>query len=654
MNFSISVSGLQVAQQGMALVSTNMANVSTAGYHRQELVLEPAETDQAGGVPDAGAKVAQYRRCADTLLDQEILRQQPQLGQTTEELQTLQTLESSFGSLDSNALTTAINTFFGSLGQLAADPQSAPLREQAASAADSLASAFRQLGGTVDGLVQQTAVAANTLVGQVNDLAGRIATLNTEIQDLTLRGANANLLLDQRDQAVTELSQLVNVEVVQRADSGGAVDVMAGGIPLVMMNSAAQLEAGMTTGGKLGLRQVGSYTFDTAVTGGQIGGLVSLHNDLLADAKADLDNLANTIATQVNRIHAQGVGSSGSMDDVTGSYFSHPTAAINTWGQGVQAGTIRVRLTAPDGTTSNYSVAVNPATDTLATVTTALSGLDPTHLSAAVVSGRLHLQGLAGWKFDFLPVSSVATGGGWTGTAPIAAEGVFQGPANDTLTCTVRGSGRVGVDAGLTVEVRNLAGQLVTTMPVGKGYVADTPTDLHDGLTLALGAGDVHDGQTFTIDAVADSDTSGFLAAAGIGTLFEGRGASNLTVRQEILDDPSLLATAAGSDMSDNGAVQRMAALGTKTQASLNGADPTDAFSVLVTKVGQQVSLRQSKQDAQQKVLEMLANQRSNVSGVDINDEAAKLLVFQQMFQGMAKTLSIQQKTMDALFAIIT
>ena len=654
MNFSISVSGLQVAQQAMELVSTNMANVSTAGYHRQELVMEPAETDQAGGVPDAGAKVAQYRRCADTLLDQEILRQQPQLGQTTEELQTLQTLESSFGSLDSNGLTTAINTFFGSLGQLQADPQSAPLREQAATAADGLAGAFRQLGSTVDGLVQQTTVTANTLVGQVNDLAGQIANLNGQIQDLTLRGANANLLLDQRDQAVTDLSQLVNVEVVQRPDSGGAVDVLAGGIPLVMMSSVTKLQAGTTNDGKLGIGQAGTNSFDTSIGGGQIGGLLSLHNDLLASAKSDLDNLANTIASQVNHIHSQGVGSSGSMDDLTGSYFTYPNDAISTWGQGVQAGTIRVRLTAPDGTTSNYNVAVDPATDTLATVATKLNGVDPTHLSAAVVDGRLHLQGLSGWKFDFLPVSSVATGGGWTGTAPIAAAGQFQGPGNDTLTCTVHGSGRVGVDSGLTVEVRNAAGELVSTVPIGNGYVADTAVDLHDGLTLALGAGDVHDGQTFSIDAVSDSDTSGFLAAAGVGTLFEGTGASNLTVRQEILDDPSLLATASGSDMTDNGAVQRMAALGSQAQASLGGADPTDAFGVLVTKVGQQVSTRQAQQDSQQQVLQMLKNQQDAVSGVDINDEAAKLLVFQQMFQGMAKTLNIQQKAMDDLFAVIT
>jgi flagellar hook-associated protein 1 FlgK len=313
-----------------------------------------------------------------------------------------------------------------------------------------------------------------------------------------------------------------------------------------------------------------------------------------------------------------------------------------------------VRLTAPDGTTSNYRVAVDPATDTLATVAVALNGLDSAHLSAAVVDGRLHVQGVGGWKFDFLPVSSVATGGGWTGTAGITAAGLFQGPANDTLTCTVRGSGRVGVDEGLTVEVRNLAGQLVTTMPIGNGYVAGTAGDLNNGLTLAFGTGDVHDGQTFTIDAVADSDPTGLLAAAGIGTLFEGTGASDLAVRQEILDDPSLLATAAGSDMSDNAAVHRMAALGDQALADLGGSSPTDAFNLLVTKVGQQISLRQSKQDAQQKVLQMLENQRDAVSGVDINDEAAKLLVFQQMFQGMAKTLSVQQKAMQDLFAILT
>jgi flagellar hook-associated protein 1 len=432
------------------------------------------------------------------------------------------------------------------------------------------------------------------------------------------------------------------------------VDVLAGGTPLVTTSSCVQLEAGLTDAGELGIRQAGTGSFQTDSAGGQIGGLLALHNDLLAGAKTYLDSLANAIAGQVNRIHAQGVGSGGSMSELTGTCFTNPAAPLAAWGQGVQAGTMRVRLTAPDGTTSNYTGAGTPTTDTLATMAAKLNGLDSAHLSAAVVDGRLHLQGLAGWKFDFLPASSVATAAGWTGTAPITAAGLFQGPANDTLTCTVHGSGQVGVDEGLTVEVRNLAGQLVTTLDIGNGYVAGTGVDLHDGLTVALGAGQVQDGQTFTIDAVADADPTGFLAAAGIGTLFEGAGASNLTVRAEILDDPSLLATAAGSDLSGNAAAQRMADLGNQVLPGLGGATATDAFNLLVTRVGQQVALRQSKQDAQQNVMQMLENQRDAVSGVDINDEAAKLLVFQQMFQGMAKTLSVQQKALQDLFTIIT
>ena len=80
---------------------------------------------------------------------------------------------------------------------------------------------------------------------------------------------------------------------------------------------------------------------------------------------------------------------------------------------------------------------------------------------------------------------------------------------------------------------------------------------------------------------------------------------------------------------------------------------PTDAYRLIVTGVGQKVALRQARQDALESVLQQLENQRDATSGVDINEEAAKLLLFQRMFQSMAKVISTQNGALQTLIEIV-
>ena len=654
MNFSIGLSGLQVAQRAIEVVGTNIANASTEGYHRQDIMIDPLAVGGSQNLSIGGATIRQYRRAIDSMLESEIRRQRPQYGQVNQELLTLRAFQGSLGTLDANGLVSAMSRFFGALRELAADPLSQPLREQAVWMADSLAGQFRQIGAVINGLREQLIVEAANTIEEANALTERIASLNGQIAAVSMRGSSPGLLLDQRDQAIVELADLTDLDVRERTDGSGIVDVVAWGTTVVLGNHSTDFATTIADDGDLALSIEGAVGPRTDVRGGRLGGLVALHNELLADIAGDLDRLAGTIIDEVNRLHVQGVGTAGSFEELTGSMIAGAAdATLDSWSDAIAAGTLHVRVVDPDGSATSYSIDVDPATDTLNTIAAKLGALDAAHLTASVVNRRLHLEGNAGYTFDFLPAPDVELDPAWSGSSTPAVTGIYSGPANDTLTFTVIGDGEIGVTDGLSVEVRNGAGELVTTLEVGNGYPAGDRVEIGEGLHVTFDLGTLADGEQFTVEALAESDPSGFLAAAGVGTLLSGTGAATMTVRQEVLDDPRRLATAMGEGMGDNTVARRLAALDETALAELDGATPTDALRLLITDVGQKVAIRQARHDAVQSVVHQLENQRSAVSGVDINEEAAKLLVFEKMFQAMAKVLDTQQQAMDTLIELL-
>ena len=480
MNFSIGLSGLRVAQRAIELAATNIANVGTDGYHRQSVVIRPLETDRVLGVPIGGSEIAQYQRGIDRLLEAELLRQHPQTGQLSQELAALQAVETVFGTLDDSGLARALERFFGSLRELSADPASHVLREQAAWAAGTLADAFRQAGQALDQLDTQIRLEAQNLMTEANALAEEIGQLNHEIESSTLRGATPNLLADRRDQALSDLAELVDLRAMSNPDGTGTVDVIAWGTALVSKRTVQTMTVGTESGGLIGVGIEGKPGYNTDARGGRIGGLISMKNDLLAEVRTNLDALAAHVMGEINHLHVQGVGTSGSFDALTGVRVPAADAALETWDMPVSAGPLHVRIVDPAGAATTRRIWIDPATDTLKTVAAKLNGLDPAHLSATAVDSRLHVEGIGGCQFDFLPASAAVVGTQWTGTSVPTEGGAYTGAVDQTYTFTAMGSGTVGVDAGLTVEARNAAGPLLATLDVGTAYVAGTPQPVEE------------------------------------------------------------------------------------------------------------------------------------------------------------------------------
>jgi len=755
-SYSIGLSGLSAAQKCLEVAGNNIANAATEGYHKQRVLLNPAYSSQVGSlVLGGGVEVADITRLIDTLLEEEILRQNSILEQASQELSTLRTVESAFGEFSGgNSLSAAMDEFFNALQDLSAHPGEIIWQKQVVSTAEALAGQFRTMRDFLGKLENQITLEVKNTVEQINTLASQIGDLNNRIQTMEIGGGKANNLRDQRDQYITELSKLIDIQTVSR--EYGVVDVFAGGLPLVIDTTVIGLETGLDGNGDLGVAIAGRDNYSPNVEGGRLGGLLSLKNELVGDIREDIDNLAGAMIQKVNQYHVQGVGSEGSFTELTGWRMMSENLA--DFEPPVNDGSIYIRLIYTDPDTGEQTITRSPridvdaSTDTLATIAEKINAIDG--LSASVVSSKLHIQADTDYKFDFLPavlpepeptdsnltgttppdisISGIYTGtinktfiyrvigsgdvgngtlqlevrngfeptnSNLTGTTPpdISISGIYTGIINQTFTCRVIGSGDVG-NGTLQLEVRNGDDEVVTTLNIGSGYAAGDNLDIgdgvkvslgtgdlndgdsfeidvddevvttlnigsgyaagdnlnmSDGIKVSLGTGDLNDGDSFEIDVFADTDTSEVLSAAGINPFFSGNSASNMAVCSDITSTPGRIATALGANMTDNTNILRMAGLRDEDISSLEDMTAGEFYHQLVTNVGQNISIKQMRQDNSEVIVQNLTNQRDELSGIDINEEAARLLAIEQMFQAMAKFMTAVQSSILAIMDIM-
>jgi flagellar hook-associated protein 1 FlgK len=650
-NYAIGLSGLNAAQTALDLVGNNIANAATDGYHRQRVEFSPSTTGEVEGVTQgAGVDVVGVTRMVDTLLEREIMQQESAYGQVSQELSLLNSVETSFGEFaETGGLNATMDAFFDALQGLSAHPLEQVWRNETISSAESLAAEFRRLGDMLAGLQDQVVLEAQNATESINGLTSQIAELNGQIQRIEIGGKQANNLRDRRDYLIIELSRLVGVEVQER--EYGAVDVSIGGLPVVAGAISVNLEAGLSDDRSLEVCAAGSEGYGLRIQGGELGALVSLKNDLLEGFQTDLDTLAKGIIDQVNHYHVQGLGLEGSFQQLTGWAIDGMDLSAD---MSVTDGAFYVRVTeTATGQVARYAVDVDVSADTPESIAARIDAIDG--LSASIGSSRLHIVADGGYTFDFLPavLPEPAATDFTAGSVPVvSASGVYTGDENERFTFTVAGDGSVG-NGALRLDVTDAGGDTVGTFNVGAGYAAGDSIDLGNGIRIALSTGELNDGDSFEIEAYASTDTSGFLAAAGMNAFFSGSGASDMRICDEVANSPKRIATALGGDFTDNLAAVRLAAIRDETVESLGAVTPGEYYRRIAADLGQQVSLRQSRQENIEAMVQNLEKHRSDLSSVNINDEAAQLLIFEKMFQAMAKYLNSVQTTMTTLMDIV-
>src|SRR6185437_814334 len=381
-------------------------------------------------------------------------------------------------------------------------------------------------------------------VADINSLAQRIAQLNGQIQSVSARGVNPNDQLDQRDQLINQLAGDIGVQVFPT--DLNQVTVLAGGVPVVVGNSSTALKFSVNSSKQAQITVSGSTT-PLTIVGGQVGGLLTVRNQTLPDVQNQLNTLAGTLAQQVDNVQATGLGLSGPSTFLAGTRGATSlTKPLNQAGLAFppQAGSLFVSVTdLSTGARTLTQINIDPATQSLNDVASALSTVPNIQAITDPQTGTLQVLAKPGFAFDFAgqPPTAPDTSG-FTGTAAPQIGGQYTGTGNDKYTFQVVGSGTVGVTANLTLQVKDAGGNPVTTLNIGQGYSPGTALTVANGVTVKLASGTANNGDTFSTPVVAQPDTAGILTALGLGTFFTGSTPPDLAVQPALVNNPSLLA----------------------------------------------------------------------------------------------------------------
>ncbi|MEA3150255.1 MAG: flagellar hook-associated protein 1 [Gammaproteobacteria bacterium] len=620
--FGISVSALQAFQSAIAVTSNNVANASTPGYDRQSVILNEA-LPQVNGSATVGNGVAiggvtrAYSQAAAAQLN----TSQSNLGQLTSLQNYTSQIDNLFGTT-AGGLSTALTGFYSAWSTVANNPTSTASRQSLLSQAQGVASSLQSTTSQLNALNTDVNNRITADVQQINSIATSISTLNKQIALSTANdgGQAPNSLLDQRDQLLSSLSSLVGVTTT--TSDNGALNVFVGtGQALVLGDQTNQLTTvpNQYNASQLDVSSASANgnVLNNSLTAGDLGGLIAARTQAIDPALSQLGQAATAFSSAVNSQQAAGLDLSGAAG---ASIFSTAPPTVvpsskNT-GTGVAAvGVINVGALTSDSYILTYKGGAYSLTKVSDGSNVPLTGTgtaaDP--FKANGISIALTGTPASGDTFLVQPTAGAASGLKVVLTDPskIAAAGAVSTSAANTNTGNATiSAGAVAAPATLNLTATNI----VFTSPTTYTVNGTTATYVNGG----------------NIDANGwEVQISGTPAAGDTFTVGKNTGTG---------DNRNALASAAQ-----------------QTLGVLNGGTTsiTGAVSAMITGIGSQAAQINTAQAAQTAVNTQAANSVKSISGVNLDEEAASLVQWQQAYQAAAQALTIGRSLFTTLLSSV-
>lgn len=344
------MSGLSAAQAALNTASNNISSYNVAGYTRQTTIMAQANsTLGAGGWVGNGVYVSGVQREYDSFITNQLRAAQNQSSGLTTRYEQMSKIDNLLSSKTSS-ISTSMQGFFTSLQTLVSNAEDPAARQALIGKAEGLVNQFRTTDQYLRDQDKQVNTAIKASVDQINNYSKQIANLNDQISRMTGVGAGAspNDLLDQRDQLVSELNQIVGVEV--SVQDGGIYNVtMANGYSLVQGSNARQLAAVPSSDdpSRTTVAYVDGVAGEVAIpekliTTGSLGGLLTFRSQELDQTRNTLGQLALAFADAFNTQHKEGFDANG---DPGKNFFDigGPAVLSNTTNKGT--GALDVKIT---------------------------------------------------------------------------------------------------------------------------------------------------------------------------------------------------------------------------------------------------------------------------------------------------------------------
>lgn len=623
---STGVSGLLAFQTSLDTTSHNISNAATPGYSRQTTNLtESTPQLQGGGWIGSGVTVSSVQRAYDDIVASQVRTASGAKSQWD----VFTSYAGQINNLFSNS-TTGISSTLQDLSNafqtVSNSPSSTAERQLVLSKAQSVVDTLQTYGSRLDQLTSQVNAQLDSEATAITGLAKNIAGLNAKIATAT--GGTGNIpndLLDQRDTLIDQLSQHINVSTVKQAD--GEVNVFIGtGQALVLSTTAASLKTqqdpyDITRRSLMLQNDTGQVDITNSLTGGTVGGLLDFRSTLLDPAKNNLGQIAVAVTSAVNQQQNAGMDLNGNLG---ADLFSIGGVSVQDNINNTGSGTVSVTRSNPQQITSaDYLLTYTGSgwtlkrTDTGQSITMTGTGTaaDPfvadgmsMVVGGAPASGDHYLiqptsNAVSGLKVNISDPNAVAA------AAPIIASASTSNTGNATITQgAVTDAGNANLLSPVTIQFLS-----ATTYTTDGGTTTQSYTSGQDinvnGWQVAI-TGTPASGDTFNVQANTSGrgDNRNALLLAGVldkGFLNSGTTSVNSAVGSWIAD------------------------------------------------IGVKSNQAQANQTTQTAVYNDLYATQQNQSGVNLDEEAANMIRYQQAYAAAAKIISTSSTLFDSLMQAI-
>lgn len=646
----IGKSALAAQAAALQVAGNNVANAATPGYSRQRVNFEPLDSARHGqAFTGLGVGMRGVRRIVDLAVEQRLAEATSRLGALNASQRVLQRVEASFNALSDQALSRQLSAFFSAAQELSRAPGDVAARRVFLERAQGAAQGFNQIA---QGLASSRRLAGDELRASAADasrLLSEVASLNEGITRLEIGGTaagQANDLRDKRGQKLQELAQLLDFRAVEQRN--GSMDITSGGQMLVRGATAFGLSVEDGPEGSLRLTLAeGGQTL--APAGGSLGTLLQAHGQTLPRFARELDRLAQGFIQAVNAAHAQGAAAGGfSMAQSRPFAAAHALSDIPLAVSGQAQQTSSLGGYIVDPALKGYPASV---------------GGSPTAFVGARV---LMTSGARAGEFAMIreydpalgrigfepPMSGIATGDSFQITSldsPLKHGSLDLVVANRaagseerfviSLDLDQRPTPPATNDTTLAQLVDDINGQLRARFGTGASLGARVTPDMR--LEIASTSPDV----SFRFE----NDSSGFVAASGLNTLFSGHNASNIALEDRLQADP--LRLSAGLQPGDNSAALQMAAV--QQWQFQPGVTLEQYFEGMAAALGVQGAEARELAENQDVLVQAAKAERETISGVNIDEEAVSMMTHQRAFQAAARFVSIVDQLMATLMQSI-
>ncbi len=647
---NIGISGLLAAQRSLTVTSNNVSNANTEGYSRQRAeIANRSPVFVPGGYLGTGADVVNVRRVYDAFINGQVVSNTTRASYLEVSYDYASQMDNLLADPQAG-LTPALQDFFAAAQGVANDPTSVPARQVMLTSAESLANRFDVMSRRMNELRDNVNIEVSNIIPEVNTLAREIAALNMAISRSPgiYSGRMPNDLMDKRDQLILQLSQYVDVQTVEQDNF--AVNVYIGkGQALVTDTEAqelsvvpnpydsSQMDVGYSNGATI-------VNITSLLSGGRLGGLLDQRKEILDPSENALGRIAVALSETFNRQHRLGMDLNSQLGK---DFFSIGEPEVLASVNNTSNADVSATITDPNLlSNSDYRLSFDGTGYTLTRLSdgkgegpfTSFPFTSSDGFTIDIVSG----SPAAGDSFLIRPTRSMARSLEVliNDTAEIAAASPVR------VTADLGNIGRADVKPAVISDVTGAEfttspGSLTPPLLIEFDSVTPNQYRIYDnsipGSPVLLSGPNTYD-PAVGMNVVADN---------GLGYGYEVR----IEGEPGLGDRFNIDYNAQG--VSDNSNMLALTELQT-TNSMLGGtASFLDAYAGIITDVGTKTHQADIANQAQQTLLRQAVNAREAISGVNLDEEAANMMRFQQAYQASAQVISAAQSMFDALLGAV-